>query len=38
MKISYMQRLGPIDKKLTMFGQKIFSANEPGGLSGVYFS
>jgi hypothetical protein len=33
-----MQRLAPIDKKLTMFGQKIFLANELGGVSGVYFS
>ena len=33
-----MQRLGPIDKKLTMFGQKIFSANEPGGVLDVYIT
>ena len=32
-----MQRLAPIDKKLTMFGQKIFSANELVGYQ-VYIS
>jgi len=33
-----MQRLGPTDKKLTVFSQNIFSANEFGGVLDVYIT